>query len=61
MINENKQRQGIRDASAVRVSRRSFLSSLGAAGVVVTAGPAGGRGADGIAYGAIDHCRRHRH
>ena len=38
-MNEKKQRQGIRNASAVRVSRRSFLSSLGAAGVVATAGP----------------------
>ena len=39
MMNEKKQRQGIRNDSGVRVSRRSFLSSLGAAGVVATAGP----------------------
>jgi xanthine dehydrogenase YagT iron-sulfur-binding subunit len=39
MMNEKKQRQGILNVSAVRVSRRSFLSSLGAAGVVATAGP----------------------
>jgi xanthine dehydrogenase YagT iron-sulfur-binding subunit len=41
MIHRRKQRQGDgnQDGSAGRVSRRSFLSSLGAAGVVATAGP----------------------
>ena len=38
-MNEKKQGQEVQDGSAVRVSRRSFLSSLGAAGVVATAGP----------------------
>jgi xanthine dehydrogenase YagT iron-sulfur-binding subunit len=40
MPNEKKEQQGSRNASAGRVSRRSFLSSLGAAGVIATAGPA---------------------
>ena len=41
MANHKKHRQGDgrQDGSAGRVSRRSFLSSLGAAGVVATAGP----------------------
>jgi len=41
MANHKKQRQGDgrQDGPAGHVSRRSFLSSLGAAGVVATAGP----------------------
>ena len=41
MIKHKKQRQsdGRKNGSAGGVSRRSFLSSLGAAGVVATAGP----------------------
>src|SRR3984957_2002312 len=41
MANRKKQRQGDgrQDGPAGHVSRRSFLSSLGAAGVVATAGP----------------------
>ncbi len=39
MINEKKQRYVKQHASAGRVSRRSFLSSLGAAGVLATTAP----------------------
>ena len=54
MINEKKQRYVKQHASAGRVSRRSFLSSLGAAGVVATAGSGCSRGVHSATHGADD-------